>query len=167
MVLHARGSVTQAPERVVFAWERDVMPALSMDGDSLVHHTYRYGKEAQLQVLSLADGQSRRLTTAAGNDYEASFAGNDAVVFSSNRAGSHYRIYFMPLAGAQDARLLADTGADAWGPRPSARTGDVLFHTGTPGKWRLMIVNVAGGPVRPLFNDGTSKSTADWCPAGR
>jgi Tol biopolymer transport system component len=145
----------------------DVMPSLSADGNQLVHHTYRYGKDAKLQVLNLVDGRSRRLTAGDGNDYEASFVGNDGVVFSSNRAGGYYRIYFMPLAGSQESRLLADTGADAWGPRPSVHTGDVLFHTGKPGAWRLKVGNVAGGPVRPLFDDGTSKSTADWCPLPR
>jgi Tol biopolymer transport system component len=141
----------------------DVMPALSPDGRSLVFHTYRYGKEADLQLLEVVGSTSRRITDAAGNDYEASFAGDDAVVFSSNRGGGHYRIYTQPLEAGSAARLLADTGADAWGPRYSEASREVLFYTGQPGAWRMMTVSIAGGPARPLLDDSSSRSTADWC----
>lgn len=143
----------------------DVMPAISPDGRMLVHHTYRYSKEVDLQLVNLQTFESRRLTATAGNDYEASFAGNDAVVFSSNRGGGHYRIYRASIAPNSEATLLADTGADAWGPRHSAVTDDVVFYTGKPGAWRLMVVSAQGGPVRSLLDDGSSKSTADWCTA--
>jgi Tol biopolymer transport system component len=149
-----------SPER---DWH-DVMPAVSPDGRSLVFHTYRYGKEADLELLELDAMTSRRLTDSPGHDYEASFVGSDAVVFSSNRDGGHYRIYRVSLSGPASVRLLADTGRDAWGPRYSAASGEVLFYTGRPGAWRLMLVGADGGPARPFLEDGTSKSTADWCP---
>lgn len=141
----------------------DTMPGIAPDGRSLVHHTYRYGRDTELHVLDLAGGASRRLTQAPGSDYEASFVGNDQVVFSSNREGGHYRLYLAPASGG-DARLLADTGTDAWGPRHSARSGDILFHTGPRDNWRLMRIRVDGGAPTPIVADGHSNSGGDWCP---
>ncbi len=138
----------------------EVMPALSPDGRFLVHHSYQFGEDAELQLLDVSTLHPRRLTTTAGNDYEASFAGDDAVVFSSNRGGGHYRIHLLSLRSGE-VRLLADTGADAWGPRHSSLSRRVVFHTGKPGAWRLMTVDLAGGAPQPFLDDGTSKSSAD------
>jgi len=140
----------------------DTMPGASPDGRSLVFHTYRYGSDgSDLQLLDLASGRERRLTQAPAYDYEAAFAGSGAVVLSSNRDGGHYRLYVTTLDGAP--RLLADTGADAWGPRYSHRSDAVLFYTGKPGAWRLMRVPLGGGPARPVLDDGQSNSGGDWC----
>jgi Tol biopolymer transport system component len=141
----------------------DTMPAVAPDGRTLVHHTYRYGQGTELHLLDLPTRSTRRLTAAPGFDYEAFFAGPDQVVFSSNRDGGHYRIYVASIADGA-TRLLADTGADAWNSRYSARSGKVLFHSGSPGNWRLFTTTLSGeGGVQPLLDDGTSKASGDWC----
>jgi TolB protein len=142
----------------------DVMPAVSPDGGRLVHHTYRYQGGTELQLLDLVEGTSRRLTDRPGNDYEATFAGDAHVVFSSNLDAAHYRLFVLSLADSE-ARLLADTGADAWGARYSPATGEVLFYTGARDAWRLMKVPLAGGAPVPVIADGHSNSGADWCAA--
>ncbi|HWI16779.1 MAG TPA: hypothetical protein VNT81_03495 [Vicinamibacterales bacterium] len=145
------------------AWH-DTMPGVSPDGRTLVHHTYRYGRETELHLLDVVSGVSSRLTAAAGYDYEASFAGRDRVVFSSNRAGGHYRLYTTSLADGS-VSLLADVGVDAWGSRYSSHSHAVAFSAGREGAWRLMTVDVNGGVVRPLIPDGFSNSSPDWCQA--
>ncbi len=140
----------------------DVMPGLSPDGRRIVHHTYRYGADTELHLLDLANGTSHRLTSAKGSDYEASFAGSRAVVFSSNRDGGHYKLYRQSLI--DDAvRLLADTGADAWSPRYSAARGEVLFHTGKQGAWRLMSVPIKRGRPLLVVRDNYPNLMGDWC----
>jgi Tol biopolymer transport system component len=145
----------------------DTMPAVSPDGQTLVHHTYRYAPGTELQLLDLRTRTSRRLTFESGFDYEASFVEADQVIFSSNRDGGHYRIYATSIAEGT-TRLVADTGADAWNSRYSARSGRILFHSGSPGRWRLFIATLSGNNgAKPFLDDGTSKSGADWCVALR
>lgn len=140
----------------------DVMPGVSPSGRHIVHHSYRYGKETELHLIDLKNGASRRLTQATGSDYEASFAGGGMIVFSSNRGGGHHRLYRQSLnSGA--VHLLADTGADAWAGRYSAKQRAVLFHTGKPGAWRLMTVSIHGGTPKAILPDGYSNLMADWC----
>jgi Tol biopolymer transport system component len=140
----------------------DVMPALSPDGRLLVHHSYRYGRDTELQLFDLAAARGRRLTEAAGSDYEASFADSATVLFSSNRAGGHFRLYRLSLTDGS-ARLLADVGADAWGARYSAATGAILFYSGRPGAWRLMRTTLDGQVPVSVIADGMSNSGGDWC----
>jgi Tol biopolymer transport system component len=139
----------------------NVMPAVSPDGASLVHHSYAFGRETELQLLDLASGAFTRLTDAPGADYEASFAGPDRLVFSSNRGGGHYRLYRQDAG--KDAQLLADTGMDSWTARFSPAHRLVLFHTGKPGAWRSMALPIDGGTPAPILDDGESNSTPDWC----
>lgn len=141
----------------------DTMPGVSPDGRTLVHHTYRYGRETELHLLDVETGATRRLTTHSGLDYEASFAGRDLVVFSSNRDGGHYRLYVLSTADGA-VRLLADTGADIWAGRYSPRSNAVLFHTGRDGQWRLMRVPLEGGTPTAVMADGFSNASGDWCP---
>ena len=145
------------------AWH-DVVPSASPDGRSLVFHTYRYGEGSDLEVLDLASGNSRRITSIADGsfDYEPFFADNDTIIFSSNRDGGHYRLYALSLASGA-ARLLADTGADAWGGRYSPATGEVLFYTGSDGSWRLLRVGLTGGTPAGLLDDDNSNAFPDWC----
>jgi TolB protein len=141
----------------------DTMPAISADGRTLVHHTYRYGTGTELQLVDLPSGTSRRLTHAAGLDYEASFAGADHVLFSSDRDGGHFRIYVASVTDGH-ARMLADVGSDAWNSRYSPRSGRVVFHAGSPGKWRLFLTTLTGNArPQPFLDDGLSKASADWC----
>ena len=139
----------------------DTMPAVSPTGRLLVHHSYRYGHETELQLIDLQTGAARRLTSSPGSDYEASFAGDDAVVFSSNLGGGHFRIYRLELSNGV-VQLLADTGADAWGPRYSRRSGRVLFYSGRPGQWRMWTVPLSGGTPRPV-RAAISGYGGDWC----
>jgi Tol biopolymer transport system component len=152
------GFVTQG------AWH-DVVPSVSPDGRQLVFHTYRYGKGSDLEVMDLASGTSRRVTALddGSYDYEPFFADADTILYSSNREGGHYRLYAMSLATGQ-SRKLADTGADIWGGRYSARTGDVLFYTGTPAAWRMLRVPLAGGAPTAIAVGGQSNYFPDWCP---
>ena len=145
------------------AWH-DVVPSVSPDGKSLVFHTYRYGEGSDLEMIDLATARSGRITHVAGasHDYEPFFATNTTVIFSSNRGGGHHRLYVASIAGGE-ARLLADTGADAWGGRYSPATGDVLFFTGTSNSWRLMRVPLAGGEAVQVIADGNSNYMPDWC----
>lgn len=149
------------------AWH-DVVPSVSPDGRYLVFHTYRYGKGSDLEVLDLESGKSRRVTALADGsyDYEPFFATADTIVFSSNRDGGHYRLYALSLATGE-VRQLADTGADIWGGRYSARTDDVLFYTGTSNSWRLLRVPLAGGTPTAIIVAGQSNYFPDWCPSRR
>lgn len=140
----------------------DTMPSLSPSGRMLVHHTYRYGRETELHLIDLTTGASRRITDSAGSDYEASFAGNGTILFSSNRAGGHYRIYRLDLASGT-TRLLADAGSDAWGPRFDPVKKRVLFFASREGRSRLMTVGLGGGPITALASDGAENSGGDWC----
>lgn len=161
-VMHADGSDVRF---LTDGKAHDTMPGVSPDGKHLVHHTYRYGKETELHLIDIATGESGRLTNAPGSDYEASFAGPDEVVFSSDRDGGHYRIYAASIATGE-TRLLADTGEDAWAPRYSPVSRDVLFNTGKMGAWRLLRVPLAGGDAMPVLADGHSNLSGDWCPLG-
>lgn len=140
----------------------DVMPGISPDGRRLVHHTYRYGKDTELQLIDLATGEAKRLTESAGRDYEATFAGNDRVVFSSNRDGGHYRLYVLNLAD-RAVRQLADTGQDVWGARSSRAANSVMFYTGSRGSWRTMRVDLEGGTPVAMLGDDSSNFGGDWC----
>lgn len=150
------------PEYLTDGANHDVMPAVSPDNRYLVHHSYRYGRDTELQMLDLKSGTTRRLTSHSGSDYEAVFGGRRVVIFSSNRGGGHYRLYRQAL-GDGSAQLLADTGADAWSPRYSARLRQVLFYTGKPGSWQVMRVPASGGTPEPLLADGHVNMMADWC----
>lgn len=139
----------------------DTMPAVSPNGQKLVHHTYRYGRDTELHLIDLPSGTSRRLTAREGFDYEASFAGNDQIVFSTDSDGGHFKLFILE-AETGSVHLLADTGADAWGPRHSPTTAYVLFYTGKGDSWRIMRVALGGTP-EPVLDDGFSNSAPDWC----
>ncbi|HEX6218309.1 MAG TPA: hypothetical protein VFZ35_03445 [Sphingomicrobium sp.] len=146
------------------AWH-DVVPSVSPDGTQLVFHTYRYGKGSDLEIMDLASGMSRRVTALddGSYDYEPFFADADTILYSSNREGGHYRLYALSLATGQ-SRKLADTGADIWGGRYSARTGDILFYTGTAAAWRMLRLPLTGGTPAEIILPGQSNYFPDWCP---
>jgi Tol biopolymer transport system component len=137
-------------------------PGVSPDGREIVHHTYRYGGDTELQVITLESGASRRLTNTPGYDYEPSFAGPGRVIFSSNRDGDHYRLYVFDMASGS-TRLLADAGADAWASRYSPVSNSVIFNAGKPGAWRLFQVGIDGGTPLRILDDGFSNHTGAWC----
>lgn len=140
----------------------DTHPGVSADGIEVVHHTYRYGGDTELQVITLGSGASRRLTTAPGYDYEPSFAGPGRVIFSSNRGGGDYRIYVLDVASGA-TRLLADAGTDAWASRYDPRSNSVIFNAGKSGAWRLFLVGIDGGTPSPILDDGFSNYNGAWC----
>ncbi len=141
----------------------DVLPAPSGDDRSLVYHSYRYERgNTELHMIERGGTAAPiRLTDSPTFDYEATFAGENRVLFSSNREGGYYRLYEVSLTDLS-VRRFADTGADSWGARYSPRSG-VLFYTGTGSTWRLMRSAATGGLATPILDDGFSNSGADWC----
>ena len=147
-------------------WD-DTMPGVSPDGRKLVHHTYRYGKDnSELHLLDLNKTTARRLTSVAGFDYEASYAGRETILFSSNRGSKYFRLHALSLKDGT-TRLLADTGFDAWGPRFSPRSRQVLFTTGADNAWRLRRMPIGGGAVSNILPGDPPVFGADWCPSSR
>jgi len=85
-------------------------PRLSNDGRQVLYQSNRTGTW-QLNVLDIASGTSRALTTVANNNLPDWSADNRRIAFVSDRDGNE-EIYVMDRDGSEPRRLTSNPGRD-------------------------------------------------------
>lgn len=104
-------------ERLTFSGSYNISPALSPDGRLLAYVT-REGGVFQVQVLDLAGGAPRTISSTT-NDESPSFAPNSRLLVYATRDGGRDVLMTSTTDGRIKARLVAsqaDVREPAWGP---------------------------------------------------
>jgi dipeptidyl aminopeptidase/acylaminoacyl peptidase len=160
-VVPVEGEVTEASARNLTdandGW--DGAPLYSPDGRHIAfvsQATSGYESDLRrLAVLERASGRVRYLTSREGFDDwvgELAWDGNEALVFSADRAGRN-PLFRLPLAGGEPRLLHAHAQIDHWELLPGGK--GFVYAARSVGDPHELHATVAGGPAVQLthFND--------------
>jgi TolB protein len=138
-------------------------PAWSPDG-RLVALTLSKDGNAEIYVLNVATGTTRRLTSHPAIDTEPTWSPTGReIAFVSDRTGTA-QIFVMDAEGA-NIRQVTFSGFNTqprWSPK-----GDVIAYTSRQGTHDIWVVNADGANPRRLTAGPGSNESASWAPNGR
>lgn len=138
-------------------------PAWSPDGRSVALTLSKDGNP-EIYLLTLANGNFRRLTRHAGIDTDPSWSPTGReLAFVSDRAGSP-GIFVMDAEGANVRQLTS--GPYHTQPRWSPK-GDAIVFTARQGTHDLWLISPDGSNLRRLTIGGADNQSASWAPNGR
>jgi Tol biopolymer transport system component len=115
----------------------DRQPAFSPDGDSVIFASNR-SRNLDLWVLSLKDGNLKRVTDDASVDWDPAFTPDGNILWSSNRSGN-FEIW-MAAADGSGAHQVSHDGVDAENPMMTPDGKWVLHWSSNPEKrgiWKV------------------------------
>lgn len=138
-------------------------PAWSPDGRSLALTMSKDGN-AEIYVINVATGATRRLTWNLGIDAEPTWSPTGRqIAFTSDRQGQP-NIFVMDDSGANMRQLTS--GGFHTQPRWSPR-GDLIAYTARRGTHSIWLVNADGSNARRLDTGSGDAESASWSPDGR
>jgi Tol biopolymer transport system component len=152
-------------------------PSWSPDGKHIVYRVWKKD-DRSIQILSLEDGKSTKLTSGDDNFPVWSPAG-DRIGFTRDTGGTNsYEIFTIRPDGTDLQQLTHAPGNDAhcaWSPDgkyvvfSSARLGfrdETPLYDGSPQPYaELFIMNSDGSNQRPITSDKWEEGTPAWVPA--
>jgi TolB protein len=139
-------------------------PRFSPDGRRVVYSLTR-GGNTDLYEMTIATGQSRRLTRAPSIETAPSFSPDGRrLVFESDRSGSP-QLYIMPARGGEAERISFGQGrygTPVWSPR-----GDLIaFTKQSKGRFHIGVMRIDGSEERLLTASFLDEGPT-WAPNGR
>jgi len=136
----------------------------SPDGQSVAWLRTFHGGYHEVIVRELATGKERQLTFDQKHIDDVCWTRRDAIVFSSNKAGS-FNLWIVPVAGGQAVQITKGTGGEL-GIQISAN-GKKLLYQQVDAIGYLWIANSDGSGARQITFDERSIFSPSFSPDGR
>lgn len=139
-------------------------PRFAPDGQTIVY-SLSQGGNTDLYSMSIASGQSTRLTTAPSIETAPSYSPDGKfIVFESDRSGNQ-QLYVMPAGGGEAKRISFGKGrygTPVWSPR-----GDLIaFTKQNRGRFHIGVMRTDGSEERLLTASFLDEGPT-WAPNGR
>ncbi|MEC7258477.1 MAG: Tol-Pal system beta propeller repeat protein TolB [Pseudomonadota bacterium] len=139
-------------------------PRFAPDGQTVVY-SLTEGGNTDIYSMSIATGQSARLTTAPSIETAPSFSPDGGrLVFESDRSGTP-QLYIMPVGGGEPTRISFGQGrygTPVWSPR-----GDLIaFTKQSKGRFHIGVMRTDGSEERLLTASFLDEGPT-WAPNGR
>jgi TolB protein len=149
--------------RLTFNKTLDLMPAWSMDGQTIAYTSYRRGNP-DLYLFRPFEGKNTAIATK-GMNYAPSFSPDGKRLAFCSTMDGNAEIYVAQSDGSDVRRLTYNKAIDT-SPSWSPTSREIAFTSDRSGSPQIYIMDAEGSNVRRVSFGGTYQDQPAWSPAG-
>jgi len=137
----------------------------SPDGNSIVFHSFREGRQAQIYIMDADGSNQRRISDGIGADSHPSWSpGGATILFQSERNGL-VDVFIMDVGGNGLQNLTLDGFDDYWASW--SPDGRICYTSVRGGDWEIFMMDPNGANKRNLTNNPAAReSRSSFSPDG-
>jgi eukaryotic-like serine/threonine-protein kinase len=158
------------PERVAVTGQNTYSPAISRQGNRLVHNvSFLDSNIWRIDNSNAADRQASptRLISSSRQDHSPQFSPDgEKIAFVSDRSGNE-EIWLCERDGSHPVQLTFFEGTVAGTPRWSPDGQQIVLDARPAGNADIYVVSAEGGKPRPVTNEPSHDVMASWSRDGR